>query len=96
MTGVISMKRLAEEIGMDRSACRRYVLSLGIQPQRRRTSDSGFQVALTLTREQADRVKKARSDDGYLPQQATIPTKALSDYSADELLAEIRRRIQAT
>ena len=95
----MSMKRLAGEIGMDRSACRRYVLKLGIEPVKRRTGDSGFQVALTVTAEQAEKIKQIRAKEGYLAQQKTqeLPVEAaqsLKGFSDTELINEIRRRGQ--
>jgi hypothetical protein len=91
----ISIKRLAEEIGMDRSSCRRYVLSLGIEPVKRRTSDSHFQVALTLTPEQADRVRRTRAAEGYLIPDAVSheSTPKLAHISNAELIEELRRRL---
>jgi hypothetical protein len=95
----MSMKRLAGEIGMDRSACRRYVLKLGIEPVKRRTGDSGFQVALTVTGEQADKIKEIRAKEGYLAQKGkqeppVEAAQSLKGFSNADLINEIRRRGQ--
>lgn len=95
----MSMKRLACEIGMDRSACRRYVMKLGIEPVKRRTGDSGFQAALTVTAEQAAKIKRIRVEEGYLAQPAMpepLPKAAptLKEFSDADLINELRRRVQ--
>lgn len=62
----ISLKQLAAELKMDRSACRRWVLSEGVEPVKKRMPDSHFQLALAVTREQADRLISKRREEGYL------------------------------
>lgn len=62
----ISVKQLAVELKMDRSACRRWILSEGIEPVKKRMPDSHYQLALAVTREQADRLIVKRREDGYL------------------------------
>lgn len=68
MTNRITIKDLAERIGMDRSACRRYVLRLGYKPALMRTAESGFQRALTLAEGEAQAIAKHRASEGYVPQ----------------------------
>lgn len=62
---LVTLKELAAELRMDRSAARRYILRLGVKPQRARTAESGYQVALVLTREQADLIVARRRAEGY-------------------------------
>lgn len=62
---MVTLRELAVRLKMDRSACRRYVLSLGYEPVRQRTADSGFQVALTFTAQQADEIFARRNAEGY-------------------------------
>ena len=66
----ISIRRLAERLGMDRSHARRYVLKLGIKPLRRRTPDSRNQPTLTVTHTQAELVLRHRTEQGFLAQPA--------------------------
>ncbi len=61
----VSLKQLASELGMDRSHARRYVLKLGITPHKRRTQDSGSQLTLALTQEEADLVRARRREQGF-------------------------------
>lgn len=89
----MSMKRLAAELGMDRSSCRRWVLKEGVVPTRRRTGDSGFQVALTVTMDQAAELKRKRASEGYLAIAAGALNNDLSQFSDDSLLAELQRRL---
>lgn len=62
---VVTVRELAVRLKMDRSACRRYVLALGYAPVKQRTADSGYQMALTLTAQQADEIFAKRSAEGY-------------------------------
>lgn len=50
---------------MDRSHARRYVLRLGFKPQKRRTADSGNQLTLTVTEEEAVAILKHREEQGF-------------------------------
>lgn len=60
-----TLKELADKIKMDRSAARRYVMRLGLEPKRARTASSGFQSALVFTPDQVSQIVKARTADGY-------------------------------
>ena len=62
----VSIKELAETLGMDRSHARRYVLKLGIKPQKRRTADSSNQLTLTVTKNEAETIVKRRLEYGFL------------------------------
>jgi hypothetical protein len=71
----ISIKHLAERLGMDRSHARRYVLKLGFKPAKRRTRDSGNQLTLTLTSDEADSVLKHREEQGFAGQSKAVETE---------------------
>jgi hypothetical protein len=62
----ISLKHLAEEIGMDRSHARRYVLRLGITPHKRRTADSQNQLTLAVNKNEADLIRQKRCEEGFI------------------------------
>jgi len=62
----VSLKQLAVELGLDRSNTRKYVLKSGIQPHRRRTPDSGGQLTLALTAEEAEGIRSKRREEGFL------------------------------
>lgn len=61
----VPVKHLAAELGMDQSHARRYVLRLGVAPQKRRTSDSGSQLTLTVTAQEAEFVRNRRRSEGF-------------------------------
>ena len=63
--GFVSLKQLAERFGLDRSNTRKYVLKLGIKPHKRRTHDSGGQLTLAVTPEEAQRVIGERETQGF-------------------------------
>jgi hypothetical protein len=62
----VSLKRLAHELGMDRSHARRYVLRQGIMPHKRRTQDSQNQLTLAVTRGEAESIIAKRREEGFL------------------------------
>lgn len=62
----LSLKQLSTELKMDRSACRRWMLAQGVEPTRKRMADSGYQVALAITRDVADKLVAIRKEEGYL------------------------------
>jgi hypothetical protein len=72
----ISIKHLAEKLGMDRSHARRYVLKLGFKPAKRRTSDSGNQLTLTVTSDEADAILEHRREQGFTSQSKAVETEA--------------------
>ena len=74
--GYISIKHLAEKLGMDRSHARRYVLKLGFKPTKRRTRESGNQLTLTVTFDEADSILKHREEQGFAGQSKAVETEA--------------------
>lgn len=62
---LVPLRLLARELRVDRSHFRRYVLRLGITPQKRRTPDSGNKLVVTVTAPEADRIRAARREQGY-------------------------------
>lgn len=65
MEEFISLKQLAKELELDRSNIRKYVLKSGIRPHKRRTPDSGGQLTLALTVEEATRIRAKRQEEGF-------------------------------
>ena len=61
----VSLKELAETLGLDRSNTRKYVLKLGIKPHKRRTPNSKNQLSLAVTTEEAQRVIRERETQGF-------------------------------
>ena len=65
MSDYISLKQLAQELGLDRSNMRKYVLSKGLSPLRVRTPESKGQLTLALTLEDADSIRDWRAKEGF-------------------------------
>lgn len=61
----VTIKELAGRVKMDRSACRQYVLRMGYKPTKQRMADSGFQLALTVTANDARDIQAKRASEGY-------------------------------
>jgi hypothetical protein len=57
---------------MDRSHARRYVLSLGITPTKRRTPDSGGQLTLTVSGPEAALIRRTRAEHGFAGTQSSV------------------------
>lgn len=66
MSEYVSLKQLAETLGMDRSHARRFVLRLGYKPVKRRTAESGNQLALAVTAKEAEGIVQTRKERGFL------------------------------
>lgn len=62
----VSIKELAQRLGMDRSHARRYVLRLGYSFHKRRTADSGSQLTLCVTGAEADAIASQRAEKGFI------------------------------
>ena len=61
----ISLRELAKELSMDRSNLRKYILKQGITFEKMRTMVGKHQLELGLTQENADKVRSARTKNGY-------------------------------
>ena len=61
----VTLKQLAEELDIDRSNARKFILALGITPAKIRTQDSRQQLTLAVTPEEADRIRAARKAAGF-------------------------------
>ena len=62
---MIALRDLASDIGMDHSHLRRYVLKLGIEPERIRTPESRNQLSLAVTDAEADLIRRRRKEGGF-------------------------------
>ena len=62
---LVPLRLLAQELHVDRSHFKRYVERLGINPHKRHTLDSGNKLVVTVTTEEADRIRAARREQGY-------------------------------
>ena len=62
----VSIKELAQGLGMDRSHARRYVLKLGYSFHKRRTPDSGSQLTLCVTNAEAEEIASQRAEKGFI------------------------------
>jgi hypothetical protein len=76
----VSLKHLAQEIGMDRSHARRYVLRLGITPHKRRTPDSQNQLTLAVDANEATLIRQKRREEGFIGDSKPVPKDVGSFY----------------
>jgi hypothetical protein len=65
MSDYVTLKELADELGLDRSALRKYVLKNGISPVSVRTDNTRGQATLALTLVDADTVRELRRSQGF-------------------------------
>lgn len=75
-TEFISIKELAQGMGIDRSHARRYVLKLGIKPGKRRTKDSGSQLTLTVSQEEAQKIIEHRKLCGFTDDKKIVDSES--------------------
>jgi hypothetical protein len=62
---LVSMKRLAELLGVDRSYARRYAIRNGFVPARQRTADTGNQASLAWSKDDVERLLALRAEQGF-------------------------------
>jgi hypothetical protein len=87
----VSLKRLAEEIGMDRSHARRYVLKLGITPHNRRTPDSRGQLTLAVDQDEAELIRQKRREEGFIGDSKPV-AKNVGEFYIIRLVPELDDR----
>lgn len=61
----VTLASLAEELGLDRSNMRKYILKHGFAPVTVRTPESRSQLTLALTQEDAEAVRALRQSHGF-------------------------------
>ena len=66
MKNHITLKELADELGLDRSNLRKYVNKLGLEFHRLRTPESRGQLTLSVTNDEAEYIRKCRSEAGFI------------------------------
>src|SRR6516162_631750 len=76
MEEFVSLKQLAGELGLDRSNTRKYVLKSGVRPHKRRTPDSGSQLTLALTLDEAEQIRTKRREEGFLGSAKAVSKEA--------------------
>ena len=81
MSEYTTFRELAVELGMDRSHLRRFALSLGIEPERIRTEDSGGQLTLAVNGEGAALIRESRLRKGFSTDSVPVPAK-VSDWGS--------------
>lgn len=65
MVKLITLRQLAEELSIDKSNLRRYILKKGITFKKVRTEAGRHQLEIALTFEDADKVREIRDKEGY-------------------------------
>ena len=67
MDTTVTLKELAQELGLDRSNARKYVLSHGFTFFKVRTPESRNQLTLALSAEDAETIRELRKRAGFTP-----------------------------
>jgi hypothetical protein len=65
MNDYVTLKELADEIGLDKSNTRRYVIKHGFAWSKVRTKESGNQVENVLSKQDADAIMETRKKQGF-------------------------------
>lgn len=85
---VVVLKDLAAELGMDRSHMRRFVLGLGIDPFFVRTQESRNQATLAVSVEEAEQVRAARREAGFLGGPEPTPFRKETAGEAEKMIGQ--------
>ena len=88
----ISLGKLAEQLHMDKSACRRYILKLGIIPLKRVMPDSNHQLTLVLTPTQAKAVTNHRKSGLPAFESKDLTIRELEQLDKDQRKASLMRQ----
>ncbi len=65
MNRYVTIKEIAEELGIDKSNARKYILDNGFTFEKHRTADTQNQLTLVLPNDQAEQVKQLRLSQGF-------------------------------
>ncbi len=84
----VLLKQLADELGMDRSFTRRYVMRQEIVSHKRRGHESQNQLALAVTVEEAEIIRRKRHADGFLSSSKPI-VKEVGTFYVVQLVPEL-------
>ena len=60
----VTLQEISEQMGLEKSACRRYLLRRGFTFSRRRTEESRGQLCLVLKQEDATKALAVRKKEG--------------------------------
>ena len=69
---VVTLADLAQELGLDRSNMRKYAIKHGFTLLSIRTKQSGNQLTLALSREDADAIRALRESQGFSPNDGAV------------------------
>jgi hypothetical protein len=72
---MIVLNSLAAELGCDTSHFRRYAKRHGVTPHKRRTAESGNQLALYITDVEADFLRERRKEDGFTASEMLVDSE---------------------
>jgi len=79
----VTLKKLAQEFGMDKGNLRKYVRRMGFDPVKIRTAESRRQLTSALTESDAEAVRELRESQGFI---TTVP---ISDGDGSFYVAQI-------
>lgn len=65
MTSHVTLKQIADELGMDKSNARKWILKHGFSGLMVRTRDSGSQLCFAVSVEDAETIRTLRSQQGF-------------------------------
>ena len=94
----VTLKTLAEELGMDRSHLRKFVLAMEIEPIRVRVPESRGQATLAVTPEEAALIRGERTERGFSAKSRAARVKSRRQgmfYAVQLMPAAMPRRVKA-
>lgn len=91
----ISLRRLAEMLGVNPSQARKYVLKLGYSPPQSRTADSRGKLTYVFTIEQARQIVETRRQQGFTMGETRgipVPSEQAGEFYVVQLVPELDPR----
>lgn len=89
MSDYVSLKQLAEELGLDRSNMRKYVIKHGFTPVAIRLPETRGQLTLALSKEEAELVKEMRRRQGFIGQPRPVTSNGWGSFYVIQLVPEL-------
>ena len=88
MEQYVTIKELANEIGLDRSNMRKYLVRHGFEMSMVRTPESRSQMTLAVTLEEAETIKELRHSQGFSQERLAIQPNGQGFFYVMQLIPE--------
>jgi hypothetical protein len=88
----VFLSDLAKVFHIDRSNIRKYVKRMGIQTCKRKSKDTGYQLALAISKEDAARVVRSREEQGLISVEVGLTEPAVGVFYIVQLVPDLAKK----